>query len=150
MVETGPAPPHGRYKRGLDGANFTLEANTESVPADGRYYVLREGEVVLATEEFAEATAAYNRLCREFWESRLESPATPVRIAAAWGLLGLDPTDKTAQTVIQEDGSPQERKRLEHAQSRRRAFRGRPPAKEARPAAKEAQPAAKEAPPAAG
>ena len=41
MAETRatPAPPHGRYKRNLDGADFTLEANTEAVPADGRFYV---------------------------------------------------------------------------------------------------------------
>ena len=125
MVETGPAPPHGRYRRGLEGANFSLEANTESVPADGRYYVLRDGEIVLATAEFQEATAEYNRLARDFWEERLQSDQPPVRVAAAWGLLGLDPNDKTAQAIIVEDGTPQERKRLEQAQSRRRALRGR-------------------------
>jgi len=125
MVETSPAPPHGRYKRGLNGANFSLEANTEAVPADGRYYVLRDGEVVVASAEFQEAIGEYNRLCREFWMSRLEAEQTEVRVAAAWGLLGLDPNDKNAQAIIAKDGSPQERKRLEQAQSRRRALRSR-------------------------
>jgi hypothetical protein len=127
MVENGPAPPHGRYKRGLQGANFTLEARTESVPDDDKYYVLQDGEILLETAEFAEATARYNELCREFWKVRLADPVPQVRVAAAWGLLGLEPTDKNAITVITEDGTPQERKRLEQAQSRRRALRGRTP-----------------------
>ena len=125
MVETSPAPPHGRYRRGLEGANFSLEANTEAVPADGRYYVLRDGEVVIASAEFQEAIEEYNRLCRDFWLERLEGEQPQPRVAAAWGLLGLDPNDKNAQGVIAKYGSPQERKRLEQAQSRRRALRSR-------------------------
>jgi hypothetical protein len=127
MVESAPAPPHGRYKRGLDGANFTLEANTERVPADGRFYILEDGEEVLATEDFQEAITEYNNRCREFWNGRLEDESTPIRIAAAWGLLGLDPTNKQAQAIIVRDGSPQEKKRLDQAQSRRRALRSRGP-----------------------
>ncbi|HEU4752066.1 MAG TPA: hypothetical protein VFU47_03080 [Armatimonadota bacterium] len=126
MVETAPAPPHGRYKRGLDGANFTLEANTETVPADGRFYILEDGEVVLAAEDFQEAITEYNRRCRDFWMSRLEHTTPQTRIAAAWGLLGLDPNNKQAQAIITRDGSPQEKKRLDQAQSRRRALRSRP------------------------
>lgn len=124
-METAPAPPHGRYKRGLEGADFTLEANTETAPAEGKYYVIRAGKVLLETEDFPEATAEYNRLCREFWEERLKDPRTEVRVAAAWGLLGLDSSDKIAQMVIVEHGSPKEKKRLEQAQSRRRALRAR-------------------------
>jgi hypothetical protein len=135
MAETRPAPPHGRYRRGLEGANFTLECNTESVPADGRFYVLRETEVVLATSEFEEATAEYHKLCRDFWRSRLQHPQTQIRISAAWGLLGLDPADKIATAVIAKDGTAQERKRLEQAQSRRRALRARAASEAPAPAA---------------
>jgi hypothetical protein len=124
-METAPAPPHGRYRRGLQGADFSLEANTESVPSDGRYYVLRGGEIVLAAEVFQEALEEYNRLCHDFWSGRLKDASTPIRIAAAWGLLSLDSNDKDAQAVIVRDGTPQERKRLEQAQSRRRAMRAR-------------------------
>jgi hypothetical protein len=124
MLDT-PAPPHGRYKRGLEGADFTLEANTESVPADGRFYILRNGKVALDTDDFQVAIAEYNQLCRQFWSERLNHASVPVRIAAAWGLLGLDATDKNAQAVIVRDGSPQEKKRLDQAQSRRRALRSR-------------------------
>ena len=144
-LETGPAPPHGRYKRGLEGADFTLEANTENVPPDGRFYVLRAGETLLETEDFGAAVVEYNRLSREFWTERLESPVLPTRIAAAWGILSLDATDKQAQQIIIEMGSPQERKRLEQAQSRRRALRARagnvPAAVTAVPAAEAPAPA---------
>jgi hypothetical protein len=125
MVDAGPAPPHGRYRRALAGADFSLEANTESVPDDGRFYILKNGEIVLETEDFPEAIAEYNRLCKAFWESRLDNEDPAIRIQSAWGLLGLDATDKEAQAVINRDGSPQEKKRLEQAQSRRRALRSR-------------------------
>ncbi len=132
MSETPvPAPPHGRYKRGLQGADFTLEANTDAVPSDGRFYLLRNGNVALATADFQEAITEYNRLCREFWAARLDDSRNEVRVAAAWGLLSLDSGDKTAQGVIQEFGTPQEKKRLEQSQSRRRALRGRPAANKA-------------------
>lgn len=124
-VESVVAPPHGRYRRGLEGASFSLEANTESVPADGRYYILQDGRITLATSDFPEALAEYNRLCREFWQARLDHPVPQVRVAAAWGLLSLDASDKAAIAVIVQDGTPQEKKRLEQAQSRRRALRAR-------------------------
>lgn len=119
------APPHGRYRRGLDGADFSLEANTEHVASDGRFYVLRRDEVVFASEDFEAATQHYHELCRSFWLERLEDEDVQIRIAAAWGLLGLDATDKNAQQVILTYGSAAEKKRLEQAQSRRRALRAR-------------------------
>jgi hypothetical protein len=125
MADVVTAPPHGRYRRQLKDAGFSLEANTESVPGDGRYYVLRGGETILVSEEFQDALTEYNRLCKEFWLGRLDDPIPQNRVAAAWGLLGLDPTDKTAIAVITENGTPQEKKRLDQAQSRRRALRGR-------------------------
>lgn len=137
MSETVPAPPHGRYKRGLQGADFTLEANTDAVPADGQFYILRDGKISLTTPDFQVAITEYNRLCREFWAERLDDSRNEVRVAAAWGLLSLDANDKVAQGVIQEFGTAQEKKRLEQSQSRRRALRGRP-AGGGKPAAKPA------------
>ena len=119
------APPHGRYRRGPRGAGFTLEANTESVPGDGRFYMLVNGETTLATEDFPEAIEEYNRLCRAFWTPRLEDEDPLVRVAAAWGILTLSPNDKISMEIIQKFGTPQERKRLDQAQSRRRALRAR-------------------------
>ncbi len=124
-MEGVPTPPHGRYKRGLAGANFTLEANTEDTPEEGHFYILCDGEIVIDTEDFTEATTRYNELCEQFWKSHLEHDDREKRVAAAWGLLGLDPTDKQAVGIITQDGTAAERKRLEQAQSRRRALRSR-------------------------
>ena len=66
MVDAGPAPPHGRYRRAPAGADFSLEANTEDVPQEGRFYILKGGEVSLDTEDFQEALTEYNRLCKDF------------------------------------------------------------------------------------
>jgi nucleoid-associated protein YgaU len=145
MADVVPAPPHGRYKRALEGADFSLEALTESVPADGRFYLLRGGKQVLATEDFQEALSEYNKLCKALWLGRLEHENIPIRVQAAWGLLGLDPSDKEAQAIIIRDGTPQERKRLEQAQSRRRALRSRQAAANAKAAASANAAAAKAA-----
>lgn len=123
--ENTPAPPHGRYRRAPRGANFSLEANTEAVPADGRFYILVDGKIKLESEEFGPALEEYNNLCRDYWTPRLEDEDIPTRVAASWGVLTLNPNDKTAIDIIQRFGTPQERKRLEQAQSRRRALRAR-------------------------
>jgi hypothetical protein len=67
----------------------------------------------------------YNNLCRDYWTPRLEDEDIPTRVAASWGVLTLNPNDKTAIDIIQRFGTPQEKKRLEQAQSRRRALRAR-------------------------
>ncbi len=146
MAETRPAPPHGRYRRSLDGANFSLEANTEDTPEAGKFHVLQDGKTVVATEDFDEATNAYHKLCREFWNERMVSDAVSMRVAAAWGLLGLDSGDKEAIALITRDGTPQEKKRLDQAQSRRRALRTRSQAEAAKAAAKAKAAAAAAAP----
>ena len=114
------AAPYGRYRRHIEGSDFSLEANTSAVPADGRFYLLRNGEVVLQSSEFPEAIEAYNNLCREFWQNRLDSEEVSQRVASAWGLLSLDPEDKVAQENIKQDGSDNDRKRLEQDRNRRR------------------------------
>jgi hypothetical protein len=114
------AAPYGRYRRHIEGADFSLEANTPSVPNDGSFYLLRNGEVVLQSSDFPEAIEAYNNLCREFWMNRLESAEIAQRVAGAWGLLSLDPEDKVAQEIIKQDGSDNDRKRLEQDRNRRR------------------------------
>jgi hypothetical protein len=112
--------PYGRYRRHIEGADFSLEANTGTVPSDGCFYLLRNGEVLLQSSEFPKAIEAYNGLCREFWESRLDSSDVAQRVASAWGLLSLDPEDKQALEIIRQDGSDNDRKRLEQDRNRRR------------------------------
>ena len=47
----------GAFTRRIDGADFSLEANTPRVPADRAYYVLRRGEIIFRSEAYPEALA---------------------------------------------------------------------------------------------
>jgi hypothetical protein len=117
--------PTVRYCRRLDGADFSLEANTEAVPEEGHFYVLHHGEVELESDRFSEAMTAYQGLCREYWCGRLDSDQPEQRMASAWGLIGLEPENKAAAEVIRHDGSVQDQKRLQQIRARRRFARRR-------------------------
>src|SRR4051794_28300899 len=95
-VPTPKLARHMHYRRRIEGANFSLEANTEAAPEPGHYYVLREGEVLLRTNDLASAEAAYQQLCRECWESHLPSTDARVRRMSALGLLGQNPDHPAA------------------------------------------------------
>ena len=117
--------PSTRYRRQIDGADFSLEANTEAAPKPGRFYVLRDGEVAMESDHFPEAAQAYQALCREYWTDRLQSEERGVRLASAWGLVGLEPTHKDANEVIKEDGTPADCQRLDQARRRSRFAKAR-------------------------
>jgi hypothetical protein len=110
-----------RYHRRLEGGDFSLEANTETVPEAGYFYLLRAGAVLLRSEDFAEAQTAYLGLCREHWEQHLGSTSREGRMASAWGLLSLSADDPAAMAVIEQDGLPADRARLE-ANRRKRIY----------------------------
>jgi hypothetical protein len=112
--------PHGEYRRKLEDADFSLEANTPSVPHDGHFYVLRGGRVLMETENFGDAMQSYKNLCREHWLRNLESDDPQRRLASAWGLLGINPEDKIATEVINRDGDNAARDRLNQMRKRRR------------------------------
>jgi hypothetical protein len=120
---TTPIAPFGRYHRHLAGANFTLEANTTSARLPGRFYVLVDDKVLLESGDFAQAESCYKELCREYWDEHLESPDPAVGMASAWGLLGLNLYHPTAGAMVQERGTPAERKRLEQLRGRARAMK---------------------------
>jgi hypothetical protein len=104
--------PMGRYRRKLEGADFSLEANTRETPEPGHFYLLQKGHVVLQSDDFKEAVEAYRTKCREFWERKIESANQAERIASAWGLIELDPNNKEAAEVINTDGDNAARQRL--------------------------------------
>ena len=106
------ASKRARYRRHIDGADFSMESNTDSTPGDGRYYVLQGGEVVLQSHNFRKAEAAYHVLCREFWLQSLASGSPAARLSGAWGLLGLEPDHSDAAAVIPRDGSETDRLKL--------------------------------------
>lgn len=114
-----------RYCRRLEGADFSLEVNTEAVPEAGYYYLLRGGQVVLRTDDYASAEGAYQRLCREHWEVQLASADAEIRRRSAIGLLSEDPGHHAAAEVLRQDGSPADHTRLERARNARRSAQQR-------------------------
>ena len=121
MDHTMTLPPLARYRRQLAEGDFSLEANTESVPEPGHYYLLQNGLVLLRTENFRTAEKAYHDLCRQHWQGQLESDTPACRLTGAWGLVGLEPENPAAAAVILRDGQPADGMRLLRMQKRRRS-----------------------------
>jgi hypothetical protein len=118
--------PFGRYVRSLNGAEFTLQANTAEVPEPGVFFVMQGGTVLFRSEDFELASAHYKGLCQTFWSGRLDSPDVPTGLASAWGLLGLDIDHAGAARVITRSGTPADLKRLQQLRLRARHARGGP------------------------
>jgi hypothetical protein len=122
MIPAQTTPrPGARYVRHVAGADFSLEANTEAALQPDRFYLLRNGAVLLESGDYSCVEAAYKRLCREYWESQLASERPPARLCAAWGLLGLDPLHPAAAAVIRGDGTAADCRRMDANCNRRRA-----------------------------
>jgi hypothetical protein len=113
-------PHFNLYRRSLDRGDFSLEANTETAPEPGFFFLLRGREVLMQSEDYAEVEVAYNQLCREHWERDLTGPAAAKRVSSAWGLLGLEPNHASAAAVIEKDGAQGDRDRLVRTRSRNR------------------------------
>ena len=123
LVASAIAPPlWARYHRHLAGGDFSLEANTETTPQTGAFYVIQCGSVLLRSSDFPTAEAAYGGLCEEHWTRHLTSSDPAQRLASAWGLLGMEPANRAAAAVIEQDGLPGDHLRLARARSRRRAL----------------------------
>jgi len=116
--KTPQRPPAGPFVRRLQGANLSLEVNTQRVPADGACYVLQEGETVFRSMEYTEALTEYQRLCAEYWERMLDDPDAMIRLRAARGLYAQDPTHPRALAILKADGDGRDRRRLEQANAR--------------------------------
>src|SRR5687768_17168051 len=103
--------PLGRYLRQLDGADFSLQANTEAAARPDHFYLFRGDEVLLETDDFGRAYSEYKRMCAEWWERQIKSSNHALRVASAWGLLAQDPFHRRATAVIQAEGGPADQKR---------------------------------------
>lgn len=114
-----------RYHRRLEHGDFSLEANNDRAPEPGFFYLLRDDEVLLRTDELSVANEAYKGLCRAHWENHLDSDSVPRRISSAWGLLGIDSKHLEAAAVIERDGTVHDRQRLVSIRNRERALHAR-------------------------
>lgn len=121
------------YRRQLARGNFSLEANTDAVPETGQFFLLRDGNVVMHSEDLEPVELAYRALCREFWESDLASDLPTRRVESAWGLLGQEPAHASAGQVIERDGGEQDRRRLVTLRNRHRYALSKGAARGAKP-----------------
>jgi len=107
----------GAFTRRIDGADFSLEANTPRVPADRAYYVLRAGEIIFRSENYPEALAHYQELCQAHWEQQLEGDES-TRLNAARGLYSLDAQHTRAVAILKAAGDAGDHRRLAQAAQR--------------------------------
>jgi len=121
------------YRRQLARGNFSLEANTDAVPETGQFFLLRDGDVVMSSEDLEPVEIAYRALCREFWETDLVSEQPKRRVESAWGLLGQEPAHASAGQVIERDGGDQDRRRLATLRNRYRYALSKGAARGAKP-----------------
>lgn len=109
------------YRRHLEHGDFSLEANTDAAPEPGHFFLMRGKEVLLRTDDFRTAEAAYQEHCRQHWEQHLHSEDRMRRMASAWGLLGLELEHREASLVIERDGTLDAQRRLTRMRSRLKA-----------------------------
>jgi hypothetical protein len=104
-----PGPPHGYFRRWIEGSDFSLEANTPAVPNDNLFYVLEGGQVRLGTDDFVAATGLYESFCTAHWEERLTSVDLPTRLMAARGLFRRNHDHPHAGELLTRQGDEQDR-----------------------------------------
>lgn len=127
-LENVGVSPEVFYRRQIPGGEISMEASTRSVPHDGQFHVLRGGREVFAGD-FNLALDKYHELCRRYWADQLDGGDEADSLAAAWGLLHLDPRDERATQVVARCGAPGDVERLEKMRkayiARRRAAAAR-------------------------
>ena len=107
----------GAFTRRIDGANFSLEANTSRVPSDRAYYVLQGDQIIFRSEAYPEALARYQELCQAHWEGQLDGDEA-TRLNAARGLYALDSQHPRAIAILKSAGDAGDHRRLAQAAQR--------------------------------
>lgn len=66
----------GPYRQFIIGLNLSIERNTGLVPGDGRYYIVREGQVIQSFRSIKKAQERFQELVKE---SGYKPEVTPVK-----------------------------------------------------------------------
>jgi hypothetical protein len=66
-----------RYRRTLEGSGISLESDTESVPSDGRYHILQDGNILSSHRTLKAAAAAYQALLDQLGLRSQPGPQSP-------------------------------------------------------------------------
>jgi hypothetical protein len=122
-IPSGPRPG-SRYYRSIEGADFSLEANTDNVPRDGRYYILQGGEIAFSSDQLVDARELYERLCDRFWRELMQSPDAKERVAGARGVLSHVPDDAAALAELSRSADTRDQRTAATARQRL-AYRNR-------------------------
>jgi hypothetical protein len=112
--------PRGPYRRWIEGTDFSLEANTPSVPEGGAFYVLQGGSVRFSSPDFSAAAAEYDSLCVAYWEEMLASRDPNTRLMGARGLFRRDQTHAAARRILTTEGTDHDRRLMAQAGQRAR------------------------------
>jgi len=96
-------------KQYIEGADFSLERFTESVPQDGRYYLLQGTRIAAVFDSPEEAHSYYHGLCLTYWTRMLGSDDIALRLQAARGLLRRDRGHRIALETLVAHGDTKER-----------------------------------------
>jgi hypothetical protein len=122
-ITSGPRPGT-RYYRSIEGADFSLEANTENVPRDGRYYILQDGKITFSSNQLGDARELYEGLCDRYWRAMMQSPEAKERIAGARGVLSHVPDDAAALAELSKSADTRDQRTAATARQRM-AYRNR-------------------------
>ena len=93
----------------IEGAGFCLESGTERTPDGTRFYIFTDGDISSVFDTREEAQAEYRRLCRLYWNIKLESQRASDRLMGARGLLSMDKLDLNAWMELARNGSTAEK-----------------------------------------
>jgi hypothetical protein len=111
---------HHPYRRWIEGSGLSMEANTESTPEQGVYYVFQQGVICFSSDDQDEAAEVFDRLRLCHWEELLASRDPQQRLEAARGLVRLNHSHVQALKILKVNGSEADRKRVTQAQGRAR------------------------------
>jgi len=64
------------YRQIHPRANLSIECNSDRVPADGKYYILRDGSTIASFRTIKAAQARYNQLIEEMTLPPLQKQET--------------------------------------------------------------------------
>ena len=117
VTPSGPRPGT-RYYRSIEGSDFSLEANTENVPRDGRYYIRQAGQITFSSLQLGDARELYEQLCDGFWRALMQSPDHKERIAGARGVLSHTPDDAAALSELSRSADTRDQRTAATARQR--------------------------------
>ena len=93
----------------IEGAGFSLESATDRTPDTVKHYIFSNEQIVATFDTREEAQEEYRRLCRLYWNNKLDSARVSERLMGARGILSIDKSNVEAWTELARNGNPNEK-----------------------------------------